>query len=47
MGMALLHEDGEDMDTLLQAADERMYAAKRESKSHAGSNVQFLEPVEP
>jgi diguanylate cyclase (GGDEF)-like protein len=32
IGVALLHEDGEDLSALLRAADEQMYAAKRSGK---------------
>jgi diguanylate cyclase (GGDEF)-like protein len=35
MGIALLGEDGQDLDALLRAADERMYQAKRIAKAEA------------
>ncbi len=41
IGLALLHEDGNDMDTLLQAADAQMYEAKKDSKPDGAGSCRF------
>lgn len=41
VGIAMLHEDGDDMDALLHAADKRMYMAKgiRKAQVHAAAEA--------
>ncbi|NML16387.1 diguanylate cyclase domain-containing protein [Azohydromonas caseinilytica] len=45
IGIALLHEDGTDMDALLRAADGRMCEVKKAGKQQVRSSTQILEPV--
>lgn len=40
VGVALLHEDGDDMDTLLHAADKRMYMAKGTRKAQISAGAE-------
>ncbi|NML16962.1 diguanylate cyclase domain-containing protein [Azohydromonas caseinilytica] len=45
VGIAMLHEDGPDMDALLQAADEQMYEVKKAGKAEPRPGVRLLEAV--
>ena len=42
IGIALQHEDGDDMEALLRCADEQMYTAKKACSVQAGSNAVTL-----
>ncbi|WP_238446711.1 GGDEF domain-containing protein [Azohydromonas australica] len=45
VGIAMLHEDGPDMDALLQAADEQMYEVKRAGKGQPRPRSRMLAAV--
>ncbi|MDZ5458475.1 GGDEF domain-containing protein [Azohydromonas lata] len=43
VGVAMLHEDGQDIDALLHAADKRMYMAKGTRKAQASADAAVAE----
>jgi diguanylate cyclase (GGDEF)-like protein len=45
IGIAMLHEDGDTLEALLQVADERLIAAKQAARKQVHSGTQILELV--
>ncbi len=46
LGVALLHEDGQDMAALLQVAEDQVHVAQRETTRQTGLGMQVLEPLD-